>query len=526
MGVTRRDVVKISVLSGAAVGLPVSHALGDSVSGNRIAESRLPRPFTRPFTRPTVAVPVRTDPLTGTQIYRIEMRPFRAEIVPGLVTDLWGYNGVYPGPTIVVDRNTPTRVRQINNLPRVHPTLGFTPWTSVHLHGHASLPQYDGYAGDISNPGQYKDYEYHNRQEARTLWYHDHGVHHTAETVQMGLAAFYLLHDDHELGLPIPHGEFDVPLMFADISFNADGSVLFDNNDNKGLYGDVILVNGQPWPVMPVKRRKYRFRFLNACPARSFKWSLDTGGTMTIIGTDAGLAPRPVPVRSFRHGVAERYEVVIDFAQYQAGQRITLRNAAPKNTISFTNTDKALQFLVTDEPFDGADNEIPDQLNPNQPTMLLKESDATITRRMDFVRQNGLWTINGVTWDDIVASRFLKVAARTPLGAVEIWELRNTSGGWHHPAHIHLVDFKITSRNGQPAMPFEAGPKDVVYLGENESVRLLIRFDEGTGRYMEHCHNLTHEDHDMMTQFEVVGPVPAPDPLGTRAIDLPERTSL
>ena len=58
----------------------------------------------------------------------------------------------------------------------------------MHLHGHASLPQYDGYASDITNPGQYKDYEYQNVQEARTLWYHDHGVHHTAENVQMGLA--------------------------------------------------------------------------------------------------------------------------------------------------------------------------------------------------------------------------------------------------------------------------------------------------------------------------------------------------
>ena len=80
---------------------------------------------------------------------------------------------------------------------------------------------------------------------------------------------------------------------------------------------------------------------------------------------------------------------------------------------------------------------------------------------------------------------------------------------------MHLVDFKISSRNGQPAMPHEPDPKDVVYLGENETVRLLIKFDGGTGRYMMHCHNLTHEDHDMMTQFEVVGAVPAPDPLGT-----------
>src|SRR6478735_12551996 len=117
MGVTRRDVVKISVLSGAAVGLPVSHAMGDSVSGNRIAESRLPKPFTKPFIQPEVAVPVRTDPLTGTQVYRIDMRPFRAEIVPGLLTDLWGYDGTYPGPTIVTQRGRPSRVRQINDLP-------------------------------------------------------------------------------------------------------------------------------------------------------------------------------------------------------------------------------------------------------------------------------------------------------------------------------------------------------------------------------------------------------------------------
>ena len=523
MGISRRDAIKISVLSGVAVGLPVSHALGDSVSGNRIAESRLPKPFAAEFTTPPILERFRDDPIAD--IYRIAMRPFRAEIVPGLQTDLWGYNGMYPGPTIVTQRNRRSRVRQINNLPGVHPTLGFTPWTSVHLHGHASLPQYDGYASDITNPGQYKDYEYQNVQEARTLWYHDHGLHHTAENVQMGLVGMYIHHDPFELAAKIPHGEYDVPLILADISFNADGSVLFDNNDNKGLYGDVILVNGQPWPTMRVKRRKYRFRFLNACPARSFKWSLDSGDTMTVIGTDAGLVPRPIPVKSFRHGVAERYEIVIDFKNHKAGDKIVLRNTAPKNTISFTNTDKAMQFLVTDEPFE-PDDPIPDPLNAEQPTMKLTEAQAVRTRQMDFVRKNGLWTINGMTWDDVVRSNFRQVVASTRANDVEIWELRNTSGGWHHPAHVHLVDFKISSRNGQPAMPYEAGPKDVVYLGENETVRLLIKFDGGTGKYMMHCHNLTHEDHDMMTQFEVVGAVAAPDPLGTRAITLPEQTPL
>ena len=87
---------------------------------------------------------------------------------------------------------------QANKLPAAHPFLGYDPWTSTHLHGSASKPQYDGYASDITKVGQTKRYLYPNKQDARTLWYHDHGVHHTAENAYMGLAAQYHLHDDVE----------------------------------------------------------------------------------------------------------------------------------------------------------------------------------------------------------------------------------------------------------------------------------------------------------------------------------------
>jgi hypothetical protein len=60
----------------------------------------------------------------------------------------------------------------------------------------------------------------------------------------------------------------------------------------------------------------------------------------------------------------------------------------------------------------------------------------------------------------------------------------------------------------------------VVYVGEGEKVRVIMKW-EGTGRYMMHCHNLIHEDHDMMAQFEVVDPAgPGDDPLGTPCKDL------
>ena len=414
-------------------------------------------------------------------------------------------------------------MRQVNSLPVQHPVLGYTPWTSVHLHGSPSAPQYDGYASDISNPGQYKDYRYPNTQPARTLWYHDHGVHHTAENVLMGLAAQYHLVDPRERALQLPRGPYDVPLTVVDAMFTADGGLLFDDHDETGMFGDVILVNGRPWPAMKVARRRYRFRILNASVTRSYEWSLDTGDLMTVIATDAGLVPFPQPVLSFRHAPAERYEIVIDFARYPVGRRVVLRNSSPKNNIDFADTDKVMAFDVVSDTFDPADNAVPDALNPGNEVMAWTERQAVATVRLDLVRQHGNWTINGHTWDDVVRSGFQLVEATATRGDIMIFELRNDSGGWHHPVHLHALDFRILDRNGAPPMSYERGPKDVVYLGENETVRVITRFDV-TGKFMMHCHNLVHEDHDMMSQFQVLDPdgSAGTNPLSRPALTLPE----
>ena len=84
---------------------------------------------------------------------------------------MWGYDRSVPGPTVICKRGVPVLMRHVNNLPSQHPQLGYRPWTSVHLHGSASLPQYDGYASDVASPGQYKDYQFPNTQDARTMWY-------------------------------------------------------------------------------------------------------------------------------------------------------------------------------------------------------------------------------------------------------------------------------------------------------------------------------------------------------------------
>ncbi len=293
MELSRRDIMKLGAFGSAALILPAERiARTELAMSNRIAQGDLPRPFTLPFTTPPVMAPERQT--AGFDYYTMTQRQVKAEILPGKQTTVWGYNGLVPGPTIVNQQGRQTIVQQINDLPSVHPTLRYNVWTSTHLHGSASKPQYDGYASDITDPQNWKDYEYPNLQEARTLWYHDHGVHVTAPNAYMGLAAMYILHDPHELSLPIPHGKYDVPLIIRDAMFQSDGELIYDDNSESGVYGDVNLVNGVPWPAMKVERRGYRFRVLNAAVSRSHDLSpLDSGEPLTVIGTDSGLAPAP-----------------------------------------------------------------------------------------------------------------------------------------------------------------------------------------------------------------------------------------
>ena len=517
---SRRDLIKAGVFAGATLSFPLSRVVsGQSALDNRMPSSKLPKPFTRPFKYSPVAVAetVTSDP--GTDYYKLSMKATMLEVIPGFKTMFFAYNGSVPGPTIKVMQGRPAVVRHRNELPPVHPTLGYEPWTSVHLHGSASLPQYDGYASDITRPGQVKDYHYPNFQPARTLWYHDHGVHHTAENAYHGLAAQYHMSDPFEQSLGLPRDKYDVALTINDALFNADGSLLFTLEDESGLWGDVIMVNGVAWPYMKVERRKYRFRILPCAISRSWKFSLDSGGPMTIIATDGGLMPKPQQVTSFRAASSERYEVVIDFAAYNIGQRVILKNASPKNNRNFANTDKVMAFDVVSNATDTSYNTIPQVLDATNDVMALKATDAKLTRRFRFERDHGEWTINGKTWEDVVKSNFQFLSANPKIGDVEIWQFENSSGGWFHPVHVHLTDFKVLDRNGKPPFAHELGPKDVVYVGEGETVRVIMKW-KGRGKYMMHCHNLVHEDHDMMVQY-LLNDATGGDgynPLGTPAI--------
>jgi len=492
MKITRRQAIKLGLIGSGVLLYPWgSESLAVTQFSPQI------KPFELPFRIPPVLKPVRSD--ATTDYYEITMQKAQVEILPGLKTEIWSYNGMFPGPTIrqrgglQKEGGRQSVVRFINKLGNtIEAGKEVSIDTSIHLHGMASLPQYDGYANDLIPPGCYKDYIYPNNR-ASTLWYHDHAVHHTSRNVYMGLAGMYIVEDQYELDLPLPKGEYEVPLIIQDKIFAADGSLSFDDRGHKGSYGDVMLVNGVPWPRMEVANRKYRFRVLNAGASRTCQLALSTGDDLIVIGTDAGLISAPVRTKTLRLAMAERYGFIIDFSKYSIGTRIVLQNLPSSSNVDRDDRTKQIMcFDVVRQESD--DSSIPNALRPVAP---IPVSSNVPTRTFRFERSGGEWKINNQTWNP------KRVEANPDFNAIEIWNLVNAGGSWIHPVHIHLVDLQILDRNGQKPLPYEQGWKDVFYVGENETVRVITRFGPNRGKYMMHCHNIVHEDHDMMTQFEV-----------------------
>jgi spore coat protein A, manganese oxidase len=456
--------------------------------------------FEQAFRVPDILKPVHSD--SSTDYYEITVKPAQASILPDRKTLIWSYNGTTPGPTIHQKCGRQSVVRFVNELNG--PTV-------THLHGMASLPQYDGYPNDLIPPNHYKDYIYPNTW-ASTFWYHDHAIHHTSRNVYAGLAGLYIVEDEFERSLNLPRGDYDVPLIIQDKKFTNDGQLVFSDKGTRGSYGDVILVNGVPWPKMEVANRKYRFRVLNAGASRTYLLSLSTGDDLIMIGTDAGLRHRPVLTKTLRIAMAERYGFIIDFSKYPIGTRIILRNLAqPVNIDSDVRSQDVMCFDVVRRETDNST--IPEKLRDFEP---LDISSAVRERTFRFERSSGLWKINNKTWDCNA------VDYQPELGHIEVWNLVNPGGGWVHPVHIHLLDWQLLSRNGMPPLNYEYGWKDTFYVGENQTVKVITKFDPDyacSGRYVMHCHNLSHEDHDMMTQFEVSQG--GPSPLSATAQPLP-----
>jgi bilirubin oxidase len=420
-------------------------------------------------------------------------------------------------------------------------------------------------------------FDYPNDQRAGTLWYHPHELGLTRLNIYAGLTGMYLLRGgpgdlpDGVLPGPAPAPDdppgrryYELPLVLQDRSFNADGSLFFPASRgffgdtppngpfipttdvspiwNPEFFGNVMVVNGNSWPLLAVEPRRYRLRLLNACNARTLLLKLVTdrlaprpapaAKPIWVIGADGGFLPAPVAVDSLRLAPAERADAIVDLTGVPVGTELYLINEGPDEPygggtvgVDFQpadpyTTEQVLKLVVTAPA--SVDRSVPPaQLGLPAPTRLgapgrtrvlsLNELDSTAFPEAPTEGMLGMVHPDGTAaplpW-------MAPVTENPGVGATEIWELRNfTEDG--HPIHLHLVQFEVVDRRpfggaanpgqvGDPRPPeaWETGRKDTVVALPGEITRVKAHFDL-PGRYVWHCHILDHEDNEMMRPYQV-----------------------
>ena len=406
---------------------------------------------------------------------------------------------------------------------------------TVHLHGGHNRPQFDGYPGGLTKsqpvsyycqiprglsprqsgnefliePGARKTYVYDlmeggHPERAAFQWYHDHRLDRTARHSWKGLAGMWIVDDAFDESLPLPRGDRDLPLMIADRSFDRHNQLIDPFTAKRppadGILGETVLVNGAYMPHHRVSPCRYRLRLLNISSFRSYNVQLSNGAPMIQIATESGLMPKPVRRHEIMLGPAERVEVIVDFAgmaggtvELRSGKRHPGRNPEGAHTYGGA----LMQFRVGSER--RRDHTcVPRRLRP------LPEWTHRAARKPDHrweITIGGLfkttWRINGRTFNP----DFVETKPR--LGSVQTWELVNKTRV-AHVMHLHHTDWYLLERNGKPPPPWEDCLKETFFLYPNERILLAGRFSDYTGKFVVHCHMLDHEDHGLMSQFQVV----------------------
>lgn len=464
------------------------------------------------------------------------------------------------------------------DMPQVWPT------TVPRYADRASGPNDTG--GLVRVPGDFRELQ-------GSLWFHDHRFFFTAENVHkgnFGLVNVYsgpdrgndTLEDGINMRLPsgnrLPQGwgntDFDINLAVSNPAFDRNGQLFFDIFDTEGFLGDVLAVNGSFYPYFQVLPRRYRFRILNASMSRFIKLAIavnrssrfarGTKQPFYFIANDGNFVVNPLKLLELdEQGVAERYDIVVDFSQFRNGESLYLMNLLkqtdgrkPAGAVTMAqalagdNNDPCvgpiLEFRVVDTLQSHDDPAHTYSATDIDPSTDFTKSPwptraKTLTTQIPIVapvRERELlfgrmetgdsrdpatgectpdcpdtatfpWAIkvNGRAAHSLNANRISELIPHG--GDVEHWTLVNGGGGWDHPIHLHFEE-GVTINRGTASIPLTERlvRKDVWRLRPGGTVKFQVRFGDFAGAYVNHCHNTTHEDFAMLLRYQLLAPPP------------------
>lgn len=417
----------------------------------------------------------------------LEARVGQVEYAPGRRVEAWTYNGGIPGPLIRVRVGDRLIVHFANKLPKP---------TTVHWHGVRLSIEMDG-VPDVSQPaiktGESFTYDY-IVPDAGLYWYHPHVM--SAEQVGFGLYGALLVEDPADQVRVAD----ELVLVLSDISIDEKG--VLESSDSGGSAGMVfgregnhVLVNGRERSRLVVRSgAPERWRIVNAAKSRYFQ--LELGGQIfTKIGADGGLQEYPEKSDRLVLGVGERADVIVS-PQGEPGSTLMLRSLLFNRgygSVEFRDDQDLFSIDIANLPpyAGGAPPDVRSSIEALSPTSATEvKIDLTLAQLRDGSFEYG---INGVPFAK-------NKPLRAKVGEVQIWTVTNKTK-WSHPFHLHGFFFQVLEKDGTPRRPLAW--KDTVNVPLEQSVRVLVRFDDREGSWMFHCHILDHADGGLMGWVEV-----------------------
>lgn len=428
------------------------------------------------------------DPDPNVLEVRLEARVQDLEILPGVLTEVWTYNGSVPGPLLRAQRGDRLVVHFTNHLPEA---------TTIHWHGLRVPASMDG-THAVQNPvepGESFTYEF-VLPDAGTFWYHPH----VNSSAQVGYGLYGpIVVDDPEDPLDVD----DLVLVLSDMSLDENGQLLPGDSgewfgDYFGREGSVQLVNGKVRPRLRAQAGvPQRWRVINAARARSFQVAVPDVELVRVAG-DAGLIERPVQLDALRLASSERGEVLVTLPESAAGELQVLSEDPDRFHLGLPEPADPLLDLEVVGGRGRARATVPEILQ----TLPEVDVEGALHRHIELgeriVDGTAHLAINGEVHDPAVHDHGTPHVAY--VGDTEVWEVENATD-YDHPFHLHGFAFEVLEVAGQPWPVREW--KDSVNIPRRETLRFVVTYDDRPGSWMFHCHILDHAQLGMMAVLEV-----------------------
>lgn len=413
-------------------------------------------------------------------------------------TTVWGFERQAPGPEIRIAQGARVTRRIINDLPAP---------TSTHWHGIRIKNAMDGVAGltqDPIRPGESFEYDF-VAPDAGTYWYHSHNR--SFEQVARGLHGALIVEEPD--ALDIDHEEV---LILDDWLINPETAQIPDTFgamhelSHAGRLGNYITTNGRYNLSRNVTRHdRLRLRLVNAANARVFQLGLD-GLDGWIVALDGMPLAQPQRVDgTFLLAPAQRVDLIVD---------VTAESGSAGHIVQFDRSESFSQ-VAFEVRSDGtrAQRETPLPLSPNtvpapdlasaKDLELLMEGGAMggmrsammggrMSSMRDMMQAGQFWAFNGS-----VGGMEGPPLASLSLGETVRLKITNDTS-FPHAMHLHGMHFhQVTPDGGLGAL------RDTVLLQRGE-VRDLVFVADNPGKWLLHCHMLSHAASGMMAWVDVV----------------------